>query len=144
MSSIKILSNQDLAGYDYLFKYRKDTYLYDKSTNSYKMLLFDVKCSFRDIKDNSAGLRDDEHQVLSSLFGSCSMYIDSLPFYIALVKDSLNFFYFFVSFAMILWYMEGGYKYATLIVIMVALSIYGEFRDITENIQRIQQMAHYE
>ena len=49
-----------------------------------------------------------------------------------------------IIFTLILWYFDDGYKYATLIVIMMTLSLYGEFRDISENVKRIQAMAHYE
>ena len=72
------------------------------------------------------------------------MSIDSLPFYISLVKDSFNFFYMFLLFSLTVWYFDQSYTYATLIVIMMTLSLYSEFRDISENVKRIQAMAHYE
>ena len=62
----------------------------------------------------------------------------TLPFYISLFRDSFNFFYIFQLFALSIWFYDGGYKYATMIVIMMVCSIYGEIVDIRENVERLK------
>ena len=80
ISGIRIFNCQNFEdfNYDYLFKYREDTYLYEKSSNSYKYLQLDVHQSFRDIKSNSSGLSEKDHQNLMKLFGSWTMEISAV------------------------------------------------------------------
>ena len=127
-----------------MFKYREDTYVYDKKTNNYKLLWFDVKQSFSSLKKRSWGLNKEEHKKLKKIFGSCTMEISTAPWYIIMFKDSVNFYYLFQIFSLTVWYIDGSYKYATLIVIMIAYSIFGELVDIRENLNRLKRMAHYE
>ena len=50
----------------------------------------------------------------------------------------------FQVFALTLWYFHGGYKFATLILVMLILSFYGEYKDVSENVEQIEKIAHYE
>ena len=72
LSDIKIFSNQNFEdfNYSYIFRYREDTYVYDKQANSYKLLAFDARQQFSELRTRASGLTKDEHRRLKKLFGS--------------------------------------------------------------------------
>ena len=98
-----------------MFRYREDAYLYDKNSNHFKLLKFDVQQNFGELKNYLCGLSESEYKNLYKLFGPCSMNISTFPFYLEMLKKSLSFFYIFQIFSLIIWYYGGGYKYVTLI-----------------------------
>ena len=146
LKDISIFSNQDFGDdcYEYMFKYWEDTYIYNKKTNNYKLLWFDVRQSFSDLKKRSWGLKKEEHKILKLLFGSCTMEISTVPWYITMLKDTINIFYLFQIYWFTVWMMDEVYKYAILIAVITMYSIFGEIVDIRENLNRLQKMAIYE
>ena len=72
LSDINIFSNQNFEdfNYSYIFRYREDTYVYDRQANSYKLLAFDARQRFSELRVRTGGLAKDEHRRLKKLFGS--------------------------------------------------------------------------
>lgn len=52
------------ANFEYLFSYKHDTYLYDKGSNSYTRLEFDVSKNFSELRTKADGLTEGDHQTL--------------------------------------------------------------------------------
>ena len=117
ISGIRIFNCQNFEdfNYDYLFKYREDTYLYEKSSNSYKYLQLDVHQSFRDIKSNSSGLSEKDHQNLMKLFGSWTMEISTV-FDVVLSPCEFRR---SPKLDEVVWFMNHGDKYSSFLYIIV-------------------------
>ena len=146
LKDIDIFNNQNFDDYyyEYTFKYREDIYVYDKRANSYKLINFDVRQNFNDLKKRIWGLKKEEHKKLKKLFGSWTMEISTAPWYLTMFKDSVNLFYVFQIYGFTVWMLDGLIGYAVMIIVMMSYSIFGELVDIRENLNRLQRMAHYE
>lgn len=59
-------------------------------------------------------------------------------------EDVLNPFYVLQIFSLALWLTDDYYKYGFAIVLMIAVSIFGEVKNIYENLTQLSRMARYE
>ncbi len=66
------------------------------------------------------------------------------PWYRILVRDTLNAYYVYQVMGLTVWYISGYYKYASLIVILMIYSIYTEYYDLKESMEKLKLIARYE
>jgi len=78
------------------------------------------------------------------MYGPWVMELIIKPWYMILLEDIINAFYMFQLISLTTWCIEVYYQYSATIVTLISISLYGEFRNIYDNLHKLKEMAYYQ
>lgn len=114
-----------------------------KQDNSLKELKYDFPKEFKQIRKYTSGISQKDHDAMIKLYGPCCMELTIDPWYVILIRDTVNVYYLYQTFGLTVWYITGYYKYATLILVFMMYSLFTEFLDLYDSFDRLKKMAGY-
>ena len=95
--------------------FRYITYLFNNDTKKFEPIAYDFKDTYDNLHGRAYGVREDDLEELVQTYGKCTMEIILKPWYKILVEEIINGYYIFQCFVVIVWYLNGYYRSASIL-----------------------------
>lgn len=130
---------------EYVFEYMLFRYTLNKATMTYDAVLFDYPYeTSQDFYDhNSQGLTQYCIDLLRFRFGMCNLNFEVKSIPMLILVEFTDPFYIFQVFSVVLWYSNGYWKYATVILVTTTISLIYSAYELQQNLLKIQSLAKY-
>ena len=127
-----------------LFKFKLFTYIFNFSTNQFDSLRFEMTNTKQYILEKMIdGLKDDEHQYQSTIYGKADLIFPVKSFFKTLYFNMCDFFFIFQVFAILLWFFTDFKIYGSIISLLVLYNLIDSTIETRSNLIKLRQMSKY-
>ena len=126
------------------FEFRIFKYIFSTEKKKFDAIYYQIKAPHKIIIDNYAtGLNPNEVLYMKKIFGICDLDIEINSCGQILFDELTDPFYLFQLYALILWYCTDYYLYATVMLVLTAISLIISVYDTNKNLKKIQEISKY-